>query len=225
MIGIDVSYAQATIDWSRVKAADHVISPSGRIDGPVGFAFIKATGEEIGRLFRDGRFIDNWKGARAAGVVRGAYHFMNGAAGSADGRAEADKLLEAISAAGGLAPGDLRPALDVEWPPKSGALFQIEQLTECVEAVRDALGVAPIVYTGRWYWDDITGADCFGWLDESPLWLASYTPAVPKPPKLWTETALWQFTNKGRVDGINGPVDLNRLLAPIEDLLLQKGSL
>ncbi len=225
MIGIDVSYAQRAIDWSRVKDADQVISPSGRIDGPVEFAFIKATGEEIGRLFRDGRFVDNWKGARAAGVPRGAYHFMNGAACSADGRAEADKLLEAISAAGGLYPGDLRPALDVEWPPKSGALFQIEQLIECVEAVREAIGVAPIVYTGRWYWDAIADAEFFGWLDESLLWLASYTFAPPKPPKIWSKAAMWQFTNKGRVDGIDGAVDLNRLLTPIENLLLPKGSL
>ena len=58
--GIDVSKFQGDIDWSAVA------------NSGVKFAWIKAT--EGGD--RDGRFQANWKGAKAAGIPHGAYHFV-----------------------------------------------------------------------------------------------------------------------------------------------------
>src|SRR5262249_34286320 len=59
--GIDVSHYQGTIDWAAVN------------DGGIGFAFMKAT---EGLTFVDSTFAANWSGAKAHGVVRGAYHFF-----------------------------------------------------------------------------------------------------------------------------------------------------
>lgn len=224
---LDVSFHQGAIDWARVAAADHVAWPGGRDPEVVG-AIVKLGGAEIDRHFQDSRFLANLHGVRAAGLKAGAYWFMDGGAGSSSGKAEAEYFLNAIAAAGGLKPGDLRPALDVEWPPTSGALFQIEQLGEAVEFLRQRLGAYPIVYTGRWYWDEIIDAAEFEELAEDengqptrcPLWIAGYVPQCPPVPRPWRSAALWQFTDKARVDGIAGPVDANRLLVPIEQLVL-----
>ena len=59
--GIDVSAHQDAIDWQRV-AEDNIR-----------FAYIKAT---EGGDFVDKRFDENWRGAGAAGLDRGAYHFF-----------------------------------------------------------------------------------------------------------------------------------------------------
>lgn len=202
---IDVSKYQGVIDWARV--APH-------IEG----AFIKATGEETaGPIpFRDARFAYNWTAAKAAGVRRGAYHFMDGGKDSASGKVEAEFFLSTV---GDFKPGDFRPVLDVEWPPKNGAEFQIEQLGEAVEYIRQRVGW-PIIYTGRWYWDQIIDSSDFEELLPCPLWIASYTASPPPAPKPWDSVALWQYTDKGTVPGIAGHVDCNRLLGKIENLIL-----
>lgn len=205
---IDVSKYQGAIDWK--SAAPH-------LEG----AFIKATGEETAGPvpFKDARFLANWRLAKSEDVRVGAYHFMDGGRGSATGKAEAEFFLATVDAAGGFKPGDFRPVLDVEWPPKSGAEFQIEQLGEAVEYIRQRVGW-PIIYTGRWYWDQIIDSSDFEELLPCPLWIASYTAVPPVAPKPWDSAALWQYTDKGKVPGIAGCVDCNRLLGPMEVLVL-----
>ena len=64
--GIDVSRYQQRISWEDVKAMQ-----VNQIK--LGFAFIKAT-EGNGNI--DPYFKRNWKKAKDAGVIRGAYHFF-----------------------------------------------------------------------------------------------------------------------------------------------------
>src|SRR3954463_8047491 len=59
--GIDVSRHQGEIDWNAVASSG------------VKFAWIKAT---EGGDHADVMFQANWQGAKAAGVARGAYHFV-----------------------------------------------------------------------------------------------------------------------------------------------------
>ena len=59
--GIDVSYFQGNVDWTKVEAAG------------IRFAYIKVT--EGGDRF-DPNFRDNWAGAKQAGIARGAYHMI-----------------------------------------------------------------------------------------------------------------------------------------------------
>ena len=59
--GIDVSKYQGDIDWSAVTGSG------------VKFAWIKAT---EGGDYADEKFAANWAAAKAAGVPRGAYHFV-----------------------------------------------------------------------------------------------------------------------------------------------------
>ena len=207
---IDVSKYQGYVDWALVKRAG------------IQAGYAKATGEETAGPvpFRDARFLGNWRMMAAAGFTRGAYHFMDGGKGSATGLEEAAFFLKTVDDAGGFKPGDLRPALDVEWPPKSGALFQIEQLGEAVEYLRRELGKYPVLYTGRWYWYQITDAADFEELEPCPLWIASYTKRLPDPPQPWSKISLHQYTDKGAVNGIAGNVDMNNLLVPLSELTL-----
>ena len=59
--GVDVSKYQGDIDWNAAR------------DDGVKFAYIKAT--EGGDVVDD-KFQQNWENARAAGIKRGAYHFV-----------------------------------------------------------------------------------------------------------------------------------------------------
>lgn len=59
--GIDVSHYQGEIDWAAMKQQG------------MDFAYIKAT---EGSAHEDECFDKNWEQAKAAGMLRGAYHFL-----------------------------------------------------------------------------------------------------------------------------------------------------
>ncbi|MEZ4405898.1 MAG: GH25 family lysozyme [Polyangiales bacterium] len=143
--GIDVSQWQGAIQWSRLPGAG------------VRFAIIRLSNN----MSLDTRFNENWAGARAAGVLRGAYHYFNPTT-SATGQANffVDRLL-----AQGFGDGDLPPMLDVEYanvdsngdgvndrPSVTGAAYQAA-IRAWVNVIRARLGREPIIYTGGYYWD------------------------------------------------------------------------
>lgn len=89
--GIDVAHWEPEVDWEKVRAQD------------IRFAFIKATQAD----FADGMFNSHWAGAKRAGVLRGAYHFIDP---RVSGRIQAETFLRTVK----LEPGDLPPVLDLE---------------------------------------------------------------------------------------------------------------
>ena len=90
LTGIDVSHFQGEVDWQAVAG--------------VRFAFIKAT-EGLADI--DPRFRQNWQDSRAAGLLRGAYHFLHP---NLDARQQAAHFLSVVN----LDDDALPPALDVE---------------------------------------------------------------------------------------------------------------
>jgi lysozyme len=197
--GMDVSYYETSIDWAAAHAAG------------IEFAFIRVSD---GLQFPDPKFGEYWSGARAAGVMRGAYQFFRPAE---DPIAQADLLLDQIEQMGALEPGDLPPVIDVE---VSGGLSTSEvaaKVRAWVAHVTDAIGRPPIIYAGLYSWPDLTGsAD----ITTSPLWIAQYTSApCPNIPAPWTRWRFWQHTATGSVDGIPGSMlDLNVFDGTIDEL-------
>jgi lysozyme len=63
--GIDVSHYQGSVDWATVAG------------GGERFGFAKASEGVSGTGSSDPYFADNWSGMRAAGILRGAYHFYH----------------------------------------------------------------------------------------------------------------------------------------------------
>ena len=179
--GIDVSYYQGDIDWSAVAG-----------DG-VEFAFVRVSD---GTTFPDPNFAGYWSGSRAAGIVHGAYQFFRPAE---DPIAQADLLLSTM---GAMQPDDLPPVIDVEVNGGLSSDDVAAAVRQWVDHVQAAIGRAPIVYTGKYFWDDSVDATDLGTL---PLWHAQYTDAsCPDISSTWSNWAFWQYTSTGTIDGISG---------------------
>jgi len=182
--GIDVSDHQGTVDWNAVQQAGKV------------FAFIKATD---GITWTDPDFATNWSGAKAAGLLRGAYHFYET---DDDPTAQAQNFLNAVQ----LEPGDLPPVVDIERIDSGGSASQtVQDLQTWLDVVEKATGRVPIIYTSPTFWDSL-GTSAFG---RYPLWVAEYGVTSPKLPPGWASWTFWQFSESGAVAGISGSVDLN----------------
>jgi lysozyme len=190
-VGIDVSHYQGEVNWPAVAEAG------------VRFAFIKATD---GIQDIDPRFAQNWAGAKAAGIVRGAYHFFRPALDAQRQAAHFSSVVTMDDLA-------LPPALDVEVTDglDRGALQ--DGIRTWLEAVRAAFGCQPIVYTDPTFWKNSVAAD----FSDYPLWLACYADA-PEIPATWQAWTFWQHTDAGEVNGISGQVDLDYCALPYEDL-------
>jgi lysozyme len=198
--GIDVSHHQGRIRWSRVAQTG------------VDFAFVKAT-EGVG--VRDPRYSENRKRAARSGIKVGAYHFAR-PSGAKKERVKEDALLEARYFLRVAQPKrrELAPVLDLE---TSGILNrpQLRRWTATwLRHVRQETGVRAIVYSGPVFWRDrMSGTSRF---TAHPLWVAHYTrrrPIVPAGSWAGQGWTIWQWTDCGRVRGIRGCVDMNRLAA------------
>jgi GH25 family lysozyme M1 (1,4-beta-N-acetylmuramidase) len=185
--GIDVSSWQGAIDWSAVAGAG------------IKFAIVR-----IGDgSYHDRYFAANWAGARSAGLIRGAYQFFEP---GQDALMQADLVVAAV---GRLGPGDLPVTIDVEAPsPGVSSAAYARSIHQWVDRVTAGTGRAPMIYTGRYYWDPYVASSDFTSL---PLWHAQYTTAAcPNLNDRWSDWAFWQYTSSGRVAGIAGNVDRNR---------------
>lgn len=194
--GIDVSHYQGRIDWRRVARSGHH------------FVIAKAT---EGRTYIDRTYLRNKAQAEANDLAFGAYHFARPDKGRHDPIREANHFLDVAR----LEPGNVIPVLDLE---TTGGLSK-RRLTRWIltwlRRVRERLGVRPMVYTSPMGWAERTG-DTTAIVEAGyeVLWVAHW--GVPEPTLPagdwgghgWT---LWQRSDCGRVPGIRGCVDVNRL--------------
>jgi GH25 family lysozyme M1 (1,4-beta-N-acetylmuramidase) len=182
--GVDVSSYQ-TVDWSEVSRDE------------VQFAFVKAS---EGATWQDPRFIDHVRGARGAGLQAGAYHF---ARLTNDPWSEVDNFLTQVALAG---PMDLPCVLDFE---KDALDNPLQWLLCFLRQVEAETGVTPMLYTGVWRLRSMSGDT--SQLTRFPYWVPSWgaQPVDCGPYSSWN---CWQYTNKGRVSGIDGDVDMNWLV-------------
>ena len=198
--GIDVSHFQGTVDWQQVAAAG------------MAFAFAKAT---EGITYVDPQLAANWPGIRAAGLVRGAYHFFEP---NDDATAQAQNFLTNVK----LAPGDLPPVLDVE---VTGGVENAQiwsGVATWLQVVEQATGRQPIIYTAPGFWSS-HAPDLA--LTSYPLWLADYA-TQPTLPTGWASWLFWQHSQSGSVAGVTGAVDLDLFNGTLAQLqaLAQGGS-
>jgi lysozyme len=192
--GIDVSHINGTVDWKRVRAAG------------IDFAFIKVT---EGRTYIDPQCRNNLAGCRDVGIIPGVYHFYHH---DADPEAQAANFLRT---AGRPETGDLPPAIDVEAPGDGAGPITysqgevVDRVGVFIQMVERSLGRAPLIYTYPSAWKETTGnSDSFA--ASCPLWVASYA-SSPTLPAAWKDHTVWQYTDRGRVDGISTIVDRDRM--------------
>lgn len=198
--GIDVSYHQGDIDWEKVKQSG------------VRFAFIRVARRTLdgGTLGMDTRAIENIEGAISVGLPIGVYIFTQ-AVSQAEALEEADYIIKAIEPY----KDDIKlpVVFDFEYADIQGNSGRLENanlsrnsatnicLVFC-NKVKEA-GYTPMIYANR----DILSHD----LDASviaryyPIWLAHYTYETDYE----GQYTYWQYSSNGKVDGIDGRVDLN----------------
>ncbi|MDB5570320.1 MAG: Lysozyme [Hyphomicrobiales bacterium] len=188
--GIDVSRYQGDIDWQTVKASG------------IKFAWIKAT---EGADHLDEKFAQNWNGAKAAGVPRGAYHFVYWCRPHHE---EINWFKRNVPVEADALP----PVLDVEATPTSRTCKRTLHREEVVAQMREMLldmerhyGKKPVIYVTVDFYESIMHPNEFS---DYPVWVRStkYAPHVKYPGRKWH---LWQYQSDARIPGIRGKVDRN----------------
>lgn len=192
VLGIDVSKWQKEIDWDKVK------------NEGVDFAIIRCgyRGSVTGSLVEDPYFEQNIRGAQAAGIKVGVYFFTQAVN-------EVEAVEEASMVVSLVRDYELQyPVfIDTEGAGGNGRAdsLNVEERTAVCEAfcttVKNA-GLEAGVYASRnWYNNKLTANT----LESYAIWLAEYR-SVPLYQGYYQ---MWQYTSKGKINGINGNVDLN----------------
>jgi lysozyme len=184
VLGIDVSHYQGNIPWDAVAASG------------VRFAIIKASEGLIGV---DPMFEKNLAGAKAAGLLTGAYHFVNPAR---PGEASAVHFWNVVKGR-----TDLPPFMDFEHSRGVGADDTVHQASRFAQKTDELWGRPCAVYTYPSYWKGIWDGKLHHvqrWrmseLAKRDLWIAHYTkspngPTVPNP--FENGWKIWQWDGDG----------------------------
>ena len=155
-----------------------------------------------GHVYADAAYAYNAIHAETAGLDFGAYQVLD---------FRRDPIWQADMYIAGLYDSVLRPCLDAERYQTEFPLINAKRAKAWLDRVEDNLGVKPLIYTRKYWWDRWIGGYA-GWPFQYPLWVANYTTrSKPLIPKQWQEYALWQYADKQTIAGINGAVDFNRL--------------
>lgn len=184
--GIDISHYQGDVFWE-------VIGENTRM----AYVYIKATegGDRI-----DDRYEQNLLTAHRHGLKVGSYHFYRPKTPQA-------QQLANFTAQCLRSEQDLIPMIDIETTAGlSGEAFR-DSLFTFLNLVERHYRQKPLIYTGTNFYNRYLA----GLLDEYKLMIAQYT---EREPLLADERdyTLWQYTGKGRINGIKGHVDKSRLM-------------
>ena len=192
IVGVDLSSYQGTVNMEKLKEQN------------ISFVYIKAT---EGSSSRDRYFYDNWDNAWDVDLLVGAYHFFSY---DSEGKSQAKNYITVV---GNNIKGRLIPAVDVEYydnkasnPPLKEDV--VRELKDFLDVLEDTYEVKPIIYTRP----DIYYKYLKGEFDEYKKWISSlYYPLSFDYRDDWD---IWQYTNKGLLDGYRGRekyIDLNVL--------------
>jgi len=199
--GIDVSYWEGGIDWKKVRG-----------DG-VRYMFTKAT---EGEGYADPTLGDNWVGAKSVGILRGAYHFFHP---NMNPVKQADHFINAVKKLNDN--GELPPVLDLEVTDNIASNAIIDRAKSWLDRVEQQLKKRPIIYSSPGFLKYnfvVAGGGPPLWTKDYVLWIANYGVQQPFLPKGWLKWIFWQYSESGKVNGINSGVDLNWFNGTVDDL-------
>lgn len=190
--GVDVSAFQGDIDWQQVK------------ESGIRFAMLRLgyRGYESGRLVEDEYIQQNLKNTKAAGMPIGVYFFSQ-----ALNIREVDEEIEFMLKVLGDYELHMPIVLDWEIPTADArtAKMDARTLTALQEYFCKTMaekGYTPMVYFN---WHQSNTLLYLNELENYPFWLALYSNRMTYP----YHVEMWQYTDSGKVPGIQGNVDLN----------------
>ena len=192
--GIDVSAFQGEIDWQQVA------------DSGIQFAIVRLGYRgygKAGKMVEDEYAKKNLQGAREAGLAVGAYFFSQ-----ALSIEEVDEEIEFLLNI--LGDFELDMPLILDWEQVGVETARTNnmdartltnmQLHFCKTMTE--MGYQPMVYFN---WNQASRLLYLSELEEYPFWLALYQDRMTYPYRV----EMWQYTDQGRVPGIQGNVDIN----------------
>ena len=184
--GIDLSHYQGNVFWETVGDNTHMK-----------YVYLKASegGDRI-----DEQYARNIELAHRHGLKVGAYHFF---------RPKTNVTTQLENFKTQCRPGDqdLIPMIDVETNGGLPAQQFCDSLMKFLTLVEKAYKQKPLIYTGRNFYNKYLQHK----IDDYPLMVAMYSDNQPILADGRDYTA-WQYTAKGRINGINGYVDKSRLM-------------
>lgn len=196
--GVDVSSYQGKVDWAKVKAAG------------IKFAILRGT-LKAGTM--DTQFEANYKGAKAQGLPVSVYHFSY-ALTKSKAISDVKNLISKLN-------GKKLPIfLDLEYS-EQGALGKSKVTEIAVAWIKECQshGYSCHIYsnkswyTSKFYPDQLKALGC-------KFWIAAYGPndgSAHSNYKPNVGEIIWQYTDKGKVNGISGTCDLNYKYGDIPD--------
>lgn len=200
--GIDISSYSGEIDWAKVKKSG------------VDFVMVRLGGRgygDSGDLYTDDKAVEYLKGAKNEGLKVGAYFFSQ--AVSIDEAVEEANYCRDIL-------GDIKLdyplAYDWEIIKDDSARTDSVTATEATECARafceaaKSFGYIPMIYSPSrelYFKYDLSR------LADYEIWYCEYSDV----PVFYYEFSMWQYSSSGRVDGIDGAVDLNIAFSNVSD--------
>ena len=189
MIGIDVSRWQGDIDYEKVKTSgvEFVIMRIG------------VNSSATGDLNIDSYYLKNIENAKNAGLKVGVYLYST----AIDKLKAYEHAMWVVDTLNGMKL-DFPIAYDWEnWEWFMEYEISLHTLSECFNVFANTLkdhGYDAMLYSSKFYLENV-------WINKHnyPVWLAHYTSKT----NYEGGYIMWQMTAKGRVDGINGNVDVN----------------
>ena len=194
--GIDVSYAQGVIDWAQVKASG------------VDYAIIRCGYGDDLRYQDDTYWLRNVSECIKHGIPFGVYIYSY-ATNVTMANSEVDHVLRCLSEAG-LSAGDVELPIYFDMEDRSTIGSDYASLASTFCSRVQAAGYTPGVYANSDWWLNKLTAPCFNnWEKWVAEWNASVGLTCSRFSDFTTNGAMWQFSDYGKVAGINGRVDLN----------------
>ncbi len=212
LYGLDVSEFNTVEDWNKVRQSG------------IRFVLVRLGGRGYGsgQLYTDEKALSYLQGAREAGLQVGAY-FYSAAISVEEAILEAYYALEVLDGF----PLDLPIYFDTEFSPdRSGRADGLDPelqtnlaLAFCLTVESAGLGYRGGTYSNYQYLLANMEPER---LNAYSLWMAHYM--TPGYTPLLTDAVtdypypydIWQYTSSGRIPGITGRCDLNRILLPAE---------
>jgi GH25 family lysozyme M1 (1,4-beta-N-acetylmuramidase) len=182
VLGIDVSSWQPHVRWKIVKT-DHLR-----------FAYIKAT---EGTYYQSPTFRSQYRGARGAGIVAGAYHFAT--PDTSSGAAQARYF---AAHGGGWRAGALPGVLDIEGNPYGRRCYGLTPaamtgwIRVFVRTYHARTGWWPVINTFTSWWKACTG-NTLVFAARDPLWVNAHGRTASPLPAGWTSYTVWQWAETG----------------------------
>lgn len=185
LTGIDISHHQNNIEWYKVK-------------NEISFVFVKAT---EGSDFIDNKFKTNIDSIKKYNIPYSAYHFFTFCS---SGKNQAINFINHFN----LDSNSLPPVIDLEFLGKCNEnkqdSFDVKtEIKYFLDTIQKHYNKIPIIYTTYEFYNKYL-VDNF---KQYHYWIRD----LFKEPNLVDNKniLLWQYSNCGKIDGINGNVDMN----------------